>query len=157
MYNVTIFFISLLCTSLTHAQQSVNSSGNMILENEGSVSYSVGQIVYMTLKNDAGCILQGVQQPYEIITNETIEIDSNFSIQLFPNPTADRLIIDIEEFNNEKIYCLLNDFSGKILFKKLVFENQTQVEMGQLPTGIYFLNIMNDKNKIIQSFKIIKN
>lgn len=42
--NITLFVISLACTSLLHAQQSTNASGGNASGSGGSVTYSLGQV-----------------------------------------------------------------------------------------------------------------
>lgn len=141
---------------MAQAQQSVNASGSVATGSEGTVSYSIGQLIYTTNSANTGTVAQGVQQPYEIFTSDSREVDPGISIALFPNPTTDRLILDIVEYNSEKLSCLLHDYSGRVLFEKQIVEKQTQIEMGLLPAEIYFIKILNKKNKTVQSFKIIK-
>lgn len=48
------------------AQHSVNTTGGDASNESGSVSYSIGQIVYSAYADSDGRVSEGVQQPYEI-------------------------------------------------------------------------------------------
>ena len=60
--------VLLLCFGMfgLQAQQVVTTSGGNASGSGGSVSYTVGQIVYTTNTDSNGSVAQGVQQPYEI-------------------------------------------------------------------------------------------
>ena len=55
------------------AQTSVNAIGGDATGSGGSVSYSVGQVVYTTNKGTNGSVVEGVQQPYEILVVTAIK------------------------------------------------------------------------------------
>ena len=46
---------------------------------------------------------------------------------------------------------------GKQLINGLVTSKQTQINMNGLSSATYFINVVNQENKKVQSFKIIKN
>ena len=51
---------------------------------------------------------------------------------------------------------MLIDTQGKVLGQGNINSQETKMEMYQLPVGTYFVNV-NQENKKIQTFKIIKN
>ena len=124
----------LLCAGIIQAQHSVNASGSVVTGIEGSLAYSVGQIVYTTQFSNSGSLSQGVQQPYEIFRSDTRDAEQEISILLFPNPTADYLVLETISALNENITCRLYDFNGKLLSEKQIVEKQTRIEMGEFPT-----------------------
>jgi hypothetical protein len=52
--------------STVSAQESINATDGDVSGSGGSVSYSVGQVVYTTHTGTSGSVAEGVQQPYEI-------------------------------------------------------------------------------------------
>ena len=56
-----------------YAQEAIPTSGGDASSNKGSVSYSVGQIVYSSNTATNGTVTQGVQQAYEIYVTTGIE------------------------------------------------------------------------------------
>lgn len=154
---IALLAVGLLWTGLAHAQESVNATGGDATGSGGTVAYSVGQVVYTTNTGSNGSIAQGVQHPYEIFTLGIKETELNISISVYPNPTADNLTLQISDYNNEKLAYQLFDMQGRLLSNGQIVAQQTQIDMVSLPTAAYFINVVNQENKKVQSFKIIKN
>ena len=85
------------------------------------------------------------------------ETTLNISLTAFPNPTTENLTLQISDFNNEKLAYQLFDMQGKLLSNGQVTAQQTQINTASLPPATYFINVVNQENKKVQSFKIIKN
>ena len=139
-----------------NAQTSTNASGGDAAGAGGSVAYSVGQPFYITYTGANGSVAQGVQQTYQIFSLGINQSELNISLAVFPNPTYDNLNIEIKDFNNENLSYELFDIQSKLLAKALITSKQTQLSLISLPPSAYFIHI-SQKNKKIQSFKIIKN
>ncbi len=149
--------IGLFCGATGQAQVSVNSSGGNASGSGGSVAFSIGQVVYTTHSTSSGIISQGVQQAYEIYKLEILETEMNILLSVFPNPTEDHLTLQISNYNNEKLFYQLVDLHGKLLDEAEISADQTQVNTANFSPSTYFLYVVNEENKKVQSFKIIKN
>ena len=152
-----ILTIGLSWSDFAQAQQSSNSAGGDATGNGGSVAYSVGQIVYTTHTGSTGSVAQGVQQAYVISSVGINETELNSSLSLFPNPIVDNLTLQISDFNKEKLSYILFDTEGKLLTNGQVIAEQTQINTASLPPATYFIKVLNQENKQVESFKIIKN
>ena len=117
----------------------------------------MGQIVYTTHTGSTGSVAQGVQQAYVISSVGINETELNSSLSLFPNPIVDNLTLQISDFNKEKLSYLLFDTEGKLLTNGQVIAKQTQINTASLPPATYFIKVLNQENKQVESFKIIKN
>ena len=157
MKNILITLLFLLLILSSNAQESLNSSGGGGSGSEGTVAYSVGQVAYTTNTGTSGTVSQGVQQAYEIFTVGIKEPELNVSASVFPNPTADILTLRIIDYNNEQLSYQLYDMHGKLLKNGQVTTQQTQITTASLSPATYFINIVNQENQKVQSFKIIKN
>ena len=142
-----------------HAQDSLTSAGGKATGSGGTASYSVGQVVYTTNTGTNGSVSQGVQQVYKISTVRlgTRETEPNISLSIYPNPTKDNLTLKIGDYNNEKLSFRLYDMLGKLLSNGKIVTQETKIEMTNLPSTTYFVNVVNQENKKVQTFKIIKN
>jgi len=150
--------VLLLSISITvQAQQATTASGGDASGSGGTVAFSVGQVVYTANTNASGTVSQGVQQPFEIFTLGVKETELNISLKAFPNPTLDNLTLQISDYNNEKLLYKLYDMQGKLLNNGQIVTQQTKIEMTSLPTATYFINVVNQQNKKVKTFKIIKN
>jgi hypothetical protein len=152
-----VFLLGLGLTGL-QAQESVNTTGGEASGGGGSVSYSVGQVVYTTNTGTNGSIALGVQQPYEISIVTEIEQAKGINIELsaYPNPTSNYLTLKVENYDNVNLSYQLFDISGKLLESRKLRSNKIEIEMINLVPANYFLKI-RDNNKEIKTFKIIKN
>jgi hypothetical protein len=146
-----------LWAGLAQAQESANVSGGDATGSGGAVAYSIGQVVYTTNTSSSGSVAQGVQNAYEIFTVSVEETTLNISLIAFPNPTTENLTLQISDFNKEKLAYQLFDMQGKLLSNGQVTAQQTQINTASLPAATYLINVVNQENKKVQSFKIIKN
>ena len=140
------------------AQTSVNATGTNASGSGGTVSYSVGQVVYTTNTGTSGSVAQGVQQPFEISVVTGIEEAKgiNLSVSAYPNPTTDYLTLSISEFEISNLTYQLYDISGKLLQSEKITGNQTNIVMSNLVPANYFVKVIAG-NQLIKEFKIIKN
>lgn len=153
----SFFIISLICTSVASmAQQSPVSAGGDISGNGGNISYSIGQVVYTTNTGETGTITQGVQQPYEFLIIKGVEnLNVHLQLSVFPNPTRDRVALQIQNYNFDQLEFQLFDQVGKLIATFPITTATTIVPMEGYSSGIYFLKVMDDSQEI-KSFKIVK-
>lgn len=151
-----LLIAGLLCLGVVQAQESTNSAGGNATGSEGNVSYSVGQVVYSTITDASGIVSQGVQQAYEIFTLGTKNQVINLSLSVFPNPAKENLTLQFNQYNNEKLSYQLFNMQGKLLITGELKNEQTTIDTISLPSGTYIINVTDQENNKIQSFKIIK-
>ena len=139
------------------AQTSVNATGSNASGSGGSVSYSVGQVVYTTNTGASGSVAQGVQQPFEISIVTGIEEAKgiNLSVSAYPNPTTDYLTLSIGEFDISNLSYQLYDMNGKLLQSEKITGNHTTIGMNNLVPATYFVKVIQG-NQEVKTFKIIK-
>ena len=137
--------------------ETIPASGGNASGSGGTVSYSVGQIVYTNNTGTNGSVSQGVQQPYEIsivtALEETQEI--NLSITAFPNPTTDYLTLSTGNFDNKNLSFHFYDINGKIIQESKINVSETKISMTDLPPATYFLKV-TENQKEVKTFKIVK-
>jgi hypothetical protein len=140
------------------AQTAVTSTGGNASGSGGSVSYTTGQIVYTTNTGAGGSVAQGVQQPYEISVPTRLEEAKDISLVFlaYPNPASDFLTLKVGNYYYQNLSFMLYDMRGNLLENKKVTGTQTDISMGNLIPGTYFLRIL-DNQKEIKTYKIIKN
>jgi hypothetical protein len=156
-----------LCLTGIQAQETIPASGGEATGSGGSLSYSVGQIVYSVNTGANGSVGQGIQQPFEISVVSGIKEQSGISLILsvYPNPASDFLTLRIENPEKENLTYSLLDINGKLLENKIITGNETEIDMNRLIPSTYFLKIIvqtmhassqNAAHQEIKSFKIIK-
>ena len=145
------------------AQETMPTSGGVALGNGGSVTYTVGQILYTTNSGIFGSIRQGIQQPYEItIVPGPEEFDGiRLQCSVYPNPTTDFVKLIIENYIiGENLIYYFYDMNGQLIANQKVISKETVISMGNLVPATYFLKVVRPQydtyRQKIKTFKIIK-
>lgn len=153
----TLIIISALSLTGVQAQQSINSSGGNGSGTGGSFSYTVGQIDYVATTGTNGSISQGVQQPFEFFTLETNDYPTiMLQALVYPNPTTEYVNLVVSNYSLKNLEFELYDISGKTILLQKITTAETSISMENLSTGSYFIAV-NENNKKLKTFKIIKN
>ena len=152
---VTLLFILTFTMDLS-AQQSVNTSGKNVSQNNTSVSYSIGEVYYNTTSNTNSVITQGTQQPYEIYLISGIGNEKDVMlITAFPNPTSSTIKIVIQDIKLDGLNYKLYDLLGKEILSGDIQNNQTELDLNNLMPAVYFIKVFR-YNSTLKYFKIIK-
>ena len=155
MKSLTLFLCLLFATPLLYSQEIVTTAGGEAT-GSGTVSYSIGQVVYSNTTGSNGSVSQGVQQAYEIVDAIGEAVEINLELTAYPNPTNSALTLNIGNYNNQNLSYRLCDMQGKLLDSKKVIHSSTEIGMQGLPASTYLLNIV-DSESLIKTFRIIKN
>ena len=140
------------------AQNAIPASGGNATGSGGSVSYTVGQVVYITNTGTNGTLAQGVQQPYEISVVTVIKEYNDILLEclVYPNPSTDFVILKTRNYEVENLSYQLWDINGKLIYDKKADGVETYIPMGNLMSATYFLKVIY-RQKEVKTFKIIKN
>jgi len=151
-----MFLLSFGLTGLL-AQEAIPASAGNASGDGGSVSYSVGQVVYTTHMGTTGSVAQGVQQPFEISAVTGFEKNSciSLTVSAYPNPSTSYLTLRISEFDISNVSYQLFDLQGKLLQSEKITGNQTTIVVSNLAPATYVVKVIMG-NKEIKAFKIIK-
>jgi hypothetical protein len=146
--------------SAATAQEAIPVSGGEASGENGSLSYSIGQMIYKAVDGSSGNLSAGVQQPYEIqvVTGVNDLPGILLNVSAYPNPATDYLILNtgasgIDDFRN--LEYRLSDMNGRLLHSQGISGYETTIAMGHLLPALYFVKVISG-NKEIKTFKIIK-
>lgn len=156
MRKKTILLI-LFCSSIGFAQQDFVAAGGDGSGAGGSVSFSLGQTAVTEITGSNGTLSQGVQQPIEIYSLPTAQFSIDYKISLFPNPAINSitLLLDSAKDFSQLSYEMF-DVTGKNLMRGKIATTETVINISDLATSTYFLNMV-ESGKVVKTFKIIKN
>ena len=68
---------------------------------------------------------------------------------VYPNPTDSRLTIDSDKIFKVEVY----DLNGRKMFET----DRSSIDFSQLKMGIYLVNLYDDNDRIVSTYKVIKN
>lgn len=158
MKHTTLFMPAfvLLVSTASYSQQTTLSSGGDAIGSNGSMSSSIGQVVYTSHAGSNGTSTQGVQQTYTVSDASIISPSAvHLQLSVFPNPTSDLLQIKVTDFNNEALsYRLINPV-GQEIEHGIIDPETTQINLQQLGASYYMLYIL-EEGVITQLFKVLK-
>jgi hypothetical protein len=153
--SLLILSIAFCATIQIQAQNNTVSAGADAEGFNGSISYSIGQVVYTSATGINGSINQGVQQPYDydVITGiEHTEIELN----LYPNPTLGQVNLSIADSRTQEYSLSLYDATGRLIMQNSQLNDLNSFSMESYDAGAYTLSVYK-KDELIKSFRIIRN
>jgi hypothetical protein len=133
--KLLLFVTFLFCCTLTiHAQQAVSAVGGNYAGSSRSLSYTLGQIAYISTTNNFGETNPGEQQPYEILVISDLQfgVNSDLQFSVYPNPTAERVTIRIENYDLKNLNCSLYKTDRTMLTNQKIKDNETIVPLDGL-------------------------
>lgn len=147
----------LICFQAIHAQSTPVASGGDAIGAGGTSNFSIGQVIYLTAVGAGGTSYQGVQIPYEITTLGSDNFpEISLKMIVYPNPTTSILNLKIENYGFQELSYRLFDIRGKLIYNQKIIKSNTSISLESLYMGTYILEVTK-QNKIIKSFKVIKN
>lgn len=154
MRTIIIILIACICPQLL-AQEVVATAGSTLSNANGSISYTIGEGVTQTLTKGDKTITQGFQQSNISVMAISEKKDSGFTISAYPNPTNDILNLHIGREDVRGLVYMLIDINGKHIINKNLETSETTIQLKELPSGIYIINIYDGVIEL-KTFKIIK-
>ena len=162
-----VFFVLFTFSTgkLGHAQtinpQSINSGGNSLAQVNGTLSFTVGELVVFGLIDIQGNTLGGGFTSGATLSTLSIqEIDvSNLDVNVFPNPTHNLINIQINQLSYDELFVTITDLLGKDVYygKYAGIPNMIRINMASYTTGTYILSLKNQNNQVLITYKVIKN
>lgn len=154
MLKITIFlFLITLATPYLGAQVVISSQGQTINGSNGSLQYTVGEVIISTISNGENGLTQGFHQ-----TKWTLEVlDSvpDINVSIYPNPASE--VLNIETTLYENTIFTLYDAKGRVVIEEELTSIKTAVNVAHLARGGYFLVFRNEALKLsVKTHKIIK-
>ena len=137
------------------AQNNTVSAGGDAEGSNGSVSFTVGQVVYTSAEGSNGSINQGVQQPYDLDIITGIE-QNEIELTLYPNPTLGQFNLSIADARTSEYSIQLFDAAGRLLLNKKQLLELNSISLESYATGTYVLSVFK-KDELIKSFRIVRN
>ena len=155
-------FITAVLSAQSIAPQSVNSAGTKLTQSNGSLSFTVGELVVLQQVDANGNSLgSGFTNSSTISTTILAVEEPNaeiLQVDVFPNPTTDLVQVRIKESKLEEIQLLVTDLTGRELFqgRYRVLQQSIGINTAAYPAGTYLLSLKDLSGKILGTYKIVK-
>jgi hypothetical protein len=161
---IALLGAALLTGTISFAQsialQSVNSGGTKMTQANGSLSFTVGELVVLSQTDSDGNTLGGGFTAGATLTTVSIkETDlAVLDVKVYPNPTAELVNIQINHSTIDQVVVTITDLQGKEVYsgKYAGISNVIGINTASYATGTYILSLKNLNNQVLGTYKIIK-
>ena len=134
MKKQIFLFATFFAAFSASAQEVVSSQGQTYSNSNGSIDFTVGEVVINTGSNGTNDLTQGFHQTnWNFLGLEDFAPD--FQATIFPNPTQDVLNIKTSVFEN--VTYTLYDAQGKLVLQNILSAEHTPIQVCQLAPGSY--------------------
>jgi hypothetical protein len=146
--KIGCFLVILFCCVVCKAQQVVSSGGSTV-KPDVSVNWILGGSL-----SDIPTIDQSI---LDKLKREQL-IESEISLKVYPIPATDFINIEITPVDTGRLILELYSNSGiKVLSKPTVYQPILKVNVSDLPSGLYLLEVLSpSKTQLFGVQKIIK-
>jgi len=161
--KILLLLTGLMC-SVSFAQnispQSVNSTGAKMSQSNGSLSFTIGELVVLSQTDSDGNNLGGGFTAAATITTVSIrETDATvLDVKVYPNPTTELVNIQINHSTLKQIIISITGLQGKEVYngKYAGISNTIGINAAAYAPGTYILSLKNTNNQVLGTYKIIK-
>ena len=137
---ITIFIFCLQGS----AQQSIVSTGSTMISDQGSFSFSVGQILTSqdlssstSMFGESIILSHGVQQVFLQSCSENEKV----KILATPNPSEGQFTINLINWDEKEINLNVYDALGRNVFVGNIDNDQTRLNLSHLSSGVYIMSL----------------
>ena len=72
-------------------------------------------------------------------------------LSIYPNPANETITIEPKQ-NTGEFTLAIYYMNGQELIKQKTKDSQIQIDISGLPSGVYFVKLINDKNVLVRKF-----
>ncbi|MFO0360184.1 MAG: T9SS type A sorting domain-containing protein [Flavobacteriales bacterium] len=142
------------------APQSVNSAGAQMTQANGTLGFTVGELAVLTLTDGEGnTIGSGFTAGATLSTVSVQETDQSvLDVRVFPNPTSEMVVIQINQSVIDYLWVTITDMQGKEIFtgQYAGFSHPIAINTAPYSNGTYVLSLTDRANQLLGSYQIIK-
>lgn len=152
MRNIIIVGCLTIAPYLGLCQEVVSTNGETYTNQQGSLAYTIGEVVIETGSNQEHIVTQGFHQSRWSFVNIN-EKEKSLSLSIYPNPTQEKIHFKLE--SSEIINVDIFDMQGKLVLNQQVDKHHEIIELSQLKPGSYSLVASSAKERV-KLIKLIK-
>ncbi|MBN2484894.1 MAG: T9SS type A sorting domain-containing protein [Bacteroidales bacterium] len=154
-----LFFSCCLALLFSYAARAQNlevhapAGGYEVTAGNGSLSWTLGEVVTETHKPSNATLTQGFQQSGLSITVENNFTEMYIEVTVYPNPTTGilHLLTDVTETLQYQLF----DINGSVLKSGETLSASEELDLSALPPAVYYLKITRG-NQVQKTFQIVK-
>ncbi|TVR84033.1 MAG: T9SS C-terminal target domain-containing protein, partial [Chitinophagaceae bacterium] len=86
-------------------------------------------------------------------------VDENrYGINSYPNPTADKVYLEVSNLDSEELYYYVHDALGRSIsdLSGRIVNTITEIDLSELASGVYFIKVIEDNASVYHDKVILK-
>lgn len=151
---MTIITFGLSCQAQTISSSVISTAGKVYNSTSNQLNWTLGEPVIRLMTTTDLQISSGYHNQLNL---EALSIEDNeitTSLKIYPNPASDYLVIS--KLTLDEVSVNIYNELGQSLIKYSTSLKESRIDLRQLSTGVYIVNINNNDTKKSNSYKIIK-
>ena len=135
---------------------SLNSSGQTSSTQNGTISFSYGQVFYNSYTTKKSKISEGIQQTNQnsITNTPAMPAPEVVSIKVSPNPMTSFVTVNIPELEDNLSYQFYS-LKGNLIESGSLVSTKTEISAVGLENALYLLKVSRN-GKTLKTFRLIK-
>ena len=144
------------------APESITNCAATMTQSNGSLSFTVGELVVLNFSDSDGNSLGGGFTNSSTISTAVLSVKEPdaqlLDVKVFPNPTNALVYIQINRTSMEQVIVSITDSQGKELYEGQYagMTNIIGINTAAYSSGTYVLLLKNKNNQVLGGYKIIK-
>jgi hypothetical protein len=163
LLTAALLMLTVYVSAQSLAPAAVTASATKMTQSNGSLSFTVGELVVETHTDGNGNALGGgftngstssttvtsVQQPDE----------EKLMVNVYPNPTADMLTLDVQHIDVDAYTITIFDVSGKQVYtaNHSGISGRININLSSFESGTYLLNLISNKQETLGTYQVVRN
>lgn len=149
LIHIILVYTAMYSAGYAQSLELISGGGSYAENSNGSLSWSIGEPVIMTVEGSANHITQGFHQ--SDIRVSGIEDIAGTDISVYPNPTSGLVNIVV----NNTVYLQVYDAQGRLMKEAQLTGSFNELDLSDVNRGVYILHFRSEGN-IINTIRIIK-
>lgn len=152
------FILLILFSEKVSSQEVICNTGEFWNNSEGSLSWTLGEVITETFTSTNHELTQGFQQIQEGYLG-FLDIINSDNLTIYPNPFISEVNIQMNEINSDFLITIFDYQSKIVLHKNILFSttsNRQTIDLSSLAAGYYYFEIINSTNDIRSIQRLIK-
>ena len=156
LFLTSSVFAFLTANAQSAPQTVIASAGNFATFTNGSMTWTLGEVMTETYAPTGYFFTQGFNQPDTMYVT-FVSNPASPNISVYPNPVVENLVIDLSLSTGTHLLEIFN-MQGQLLRKESIAasENRVSISFSEFANGIYLLNITSTGSNIRNTYKINK-
>jgi len=158
-----VFIASAIATQgQSLAPAAVTSSATKMSQTNGSLSFTVGELVVQTLTDANGSTLGGgftnsTTGNTTVTVVQTPDMET-MTVNVYPNPTTDLLTVHLAHSTVDTYLLQLTDMQGRLLLtsRHAGISGRVGVNMAAYPAGTYLLTLSGTDGGAMSSYRVVR-